>query len=222
MRFALQLVVAVACAAAVGAQEVILRPNNGPTTLPLGTTAGVRGNRVVIRGATVLSGRGAPGSNRAMPPEGPVDIIIENGVITDIVLMDAVNSAGYGRNFQRPTGDRVIDATGMFVTPGLVEMHAHLPSPNGEFGSRALDYVYRLYLGHGITTIRDAGTGTGLKIMTEQRAQSAANALIAPRLVLCQRWPLPLRRWDVGNTPDKARVLVRQMKEQGGGLREGE
>ncbi len=211
----LQIALALACSTPLLAQEVVLRPNNGPTTLALGTTQGVRGNRVVIRGATVLSGRAAPGSNRAMPPEGPVDIIIENGVITDIVLMDAVNSAGYGRNFQRPTGDRVIDATGMFVTPGLVEMHAHLPSPNGEFGTRALDYVYRLYLGHGITTVRDAGTGSGLKIMTEQRAQSAANTLIAPRLVLCQRWPLPLRRWDVGNTPDKARVLVRQMKEQG-------
>ena len=130
---------ALACSTPLLAQEVVLRPNNGPTPLALGTTQGVRGNRVVIRGATVLSGRGAPGSNRAMPPEGPVDIIIENGVITDIVLMDAVNSAGYGRNFQRPTGDRVIDATGMFVTPGLVEMHAHLPSPNGEFGTRALD-----------------------------------------------------------------------------------
>ncbi len=197
------------------AQEVVLRPNNGPTPLALGTTQGVRANRLVIRGATILSGRGAPGSNRAMPPEGPVDIIIENGVITDIVLMDAVNAAGYGRDFKRPTGDRVVDASGMYVTPGLVEMHAHLPSPNGEYGARALDYVYRLYLGHGITTVRDAGTGTGLKTMTEQRAQSAANSLIAPRLVLCQRWPLPLRRWDVGNTPDKARALVRQMKEQG-------
>ncbi|MEW5918505.1 MAG: amidohydrolase family protein [Gemmatimonadota bacterium] len=199
----------------LGAQENVLRPNNGPTPIALGTTQGVRANRLVIRNATILSGRGAPGSNRTMPPEGPVDIIIENGVITDIVLMDAVNAAGYGRNFQRATGDRVIDATGMFVTPGLVEMHAHLPSPNGDHGTRALDYAYRLYLGHGVTTVRDAGTGAGLKLLTEHRAQSAANNLVAPRLVLCQRWPLPLRRWDVGNTPDKARAMVRQFKELG-------
>jgi amidohydrolase family protein len=210
-----QIALAFTCAVTLQAQEAILRANNGPTTLPLGTTQGVRANRLVIRGATILSGRGAPGSNRAMPPEGPVDIIIENGVITDIVLMDAVNAAGYGKDFKRPTGDRVIDASGMYVTPGLVEMHAHLPSPNGEYGARALDYAYRLYLGHGITTIRDAGTGAGIKLMTDQRAQSASNSLIAPRLVLCQRWPLPLRRWDIGNTPDKARVMVRQFKELG-------
>ena len=116
-------------ASTAGAQvrEVIATPNNGPTSLPLGTTRGERVNRLIIRGAIVLSGRGTPGTNRAMPPEGPVDIVIENGVITDMVLMDAVNAAGYGRNFQRATGDKIIDATGKYVMPGLVEMHAHLP-----------------------------------------------------------------------------------------------
>ena len=38
--------------------------NNGPTPLPLGTTKGERYRRLVIRGATVLSGRGTPGTNR--------------------------------------------------------------------------------------------------------------------------------------------------------------
>ena len=74
----LQIALALAVSAPLPAQEVVLRANNGPTPLALGTTQGISGNRVVIRGATVLSGRSAPGSNRAMPPEGPVDIIIEN------------------------------------------------------------------------------------------------------------------------------------------------
>jgi imidazolonepropionase-like amidohydrolase len=197
------------------AAESFATVNNGPTPLPMGTVKGERNNRLVIRGATIISGRGTPGSNRGMPPEGPVDIVIENGRIVDIVLMDAVNSAGYGRNFQRPTGDKVIDATGKFVIPGLVEMHAHLPSPSSDLGARGLDFAYRLYLGHGITTVRDAGTGAGLELMTKQRSQSASNALVAPRLMLCQRWPLPLRRWNIGDTPDKARAMVRQFKELG-------
>jgi hypothetical protein len=50
-------------------REVIATPNNGPTTLPLGTTRGERVNRLIIRGATVLSGRGTPGE-QGMPPEG--------------------------------------------------------------------------------------------------------------------------------------------------------
>jgi imidazolonepropionase-like amidohydrolase len=205
---------AVAPALAQG-RENILVPNNGPGTLPLGTTRGVRGNRVVIRNATIVSGRGSPGTNRGMPPEGPVDIIIENGIITDVVLQDAVNAAGYGPNYQRPTGDVVIDAKGKYVIPGLVEMHAHLPPLRSDLGPQGLAYAYRLYLGHGITTVRDAGTGGGLKLMADHRARSAAHAMVAPRLVLCQRWPLPLRRWDIGNTPDKARAMVREFKALG-------
>ena len=200
-------------APAQGPPEPIAVANAGPTPLPLGTTRGERVNRLVIRGATVLSGRGTPGTNRAMPPEGPVDIVIENGVIVDMVPMDPVNAAGYGPGFRRPTGDRIVDARGMYVMPGLVEMHAHLPG-NG-LGPRGLDYAYRLYLGHGVTTVRDAGSGAGIQRLAEQRRLAEANGIVAPRLVLCQRWPLPLRRWDEGNTPEKARAMVREFKALG-------
>jgi hypothetical protein len=197
------------------APESIAVPNNGPLPLPLGTVRGEQYRRLVIRNATYISGRGTPGSNRTMPPEGPVDIVIEGNTIVDVVLMDPVNAAGHGPDFKRPTGDKIIDATGKYVIPGLVEMHAHLPSPRSEFGARGLDYAYRLYLGHGVTTVRDAGSGAGLALLARQRTQAEANQLVAPRLVLCQRWPLPLRRWDVGNTPDKARAMVREFKTLG-------
>lgn len=195
--------------------ESFFTPNNGPGVLPMGTIKGEQVKRLVIRNATIISGRGALGSPRAMPPEGPVDIVIENGVIVDVVLMDAVNVAGHGPNFRRPTGDRIIDAKGQYVIPGLVEMHAHLPPVGNDLGPRGLDFSYRLYLGHGITTVRDAGSGASLRVLTEQRRQSAANTLVAPRLVLCQRWPLPLRRWDEGNTAEKARIMVREFKALG-------
>ena len=201
---------------AVGqAAESFAVPNNGPGPLPLGTIPGESYRRLVIRNATFISGRGTPGSNRAMPPEGPVDIVIEGNTIVDVVLMDPVNAAGYGPNFRRPTGDKIIDAAGKYVIPGLVEMHAHLPPARSDFGPRGLDLAYRLYLGHGVTTVRDAGSGAGLALLTDQRRRAEANQLVAPRLVLCQRWPLPLRRWDVGNTPDKARAMVREFKALG-------
>ena len=201
---------------AVGqAAESFAVPNNGPGPLPLGTIAGESYRRLIIRNATFISGRGTPGSNRAMPPEGPVDIVIEGNTIVDVVLMDPVNAAGYGPNFRRPTGDKIIDAAGKYVIPGLVEMHAHLPPPRSDFGPRGLDLAYRLYLGHGVTTVRDAGSGAGLAVLTDHRRRAEANLLVAPRLVLCQRWPLPLRRWDVGNTPDKARAMVREFKALG-------
>ena len=61
-----------------------------PEPIPLGTTQGQRANRLLIRNATIVSGRGSPRSNRAMPPEGPIDILIENGRIIDMVLRDPV------------------------------------------------------------------------------------------------------------------------------------
>lgn len=200
---------------AAQAAERFLTPAPGQEPLALGTTRGERFGRLVIRNATIISGRGSPSSNRAMPPEGPVDIVIEGNTIVDMIPVDPVNSAGYGRNFRRATGDRVIDATGMYVTPGLVEMHAHLPRDGGDLGARGSDYAYRLYLGHGVTVVRDAGNGAGIQQLGAQRRLGDANQIVAPRLILCQRWPLPLRRWDEGNTPDKARAMVRQMKELG-------
>ena len=183
--------------------------------IPMGTTKGEKYGRLVLRNATVISGRGTPGTNRAMPPEGPLDIVIEGNRIVDIVLADPVNAAGArGADF-RPKGDKIIDVKGMYVLPGLVEMHAHLPGNRGELGPRGFEYAFRLYLGHGITTVRDAGTGAGMSFMGEQRRLSALNQIVAPRLVLCQRWPLPLRSWNNGNTPDKARAMARQFKEIG-------
>ena len=195
--------------------ERFLRPfvDDGP--IPLGNTRGERYGRLVIRNATILSGRGTPGTNRAMPPEGPVDIVIEGNTIVNMIPVDPVNAAGYGRSFQRATGDAVIDATGLYVMPGLVEMHAHLPTDGGAFGARGSDYAYRLYLGHGVTVVRDAGNGAGMKQLGDQRRGGDSNRIVAPRLVLCQRWPIPLRRWDEGNTPEKARAQVRQMKALG-------
>jgi hypothetical protein len=177
----------------------------------LGTVKGERYNRLVIRGATVISGRGTPGSNRAMPPEGPVDVVIEGNVIVDLVPADPVNLAS--RRGTRPTGDRLLDATGMYLIPGLVEMHAHLPRNGGNLGPQALEYTYRIYLGHGVTTVRDAGTGAGIKEMVEQRRLSDANQIVAPRMVLCQRWPLPLGRWNEGHTPETARAVTLPWRE---------
>jgi imidazolonepropionase-like amidohydrolase len=214
LAFVRRSAVAALAAAFGGALFAQAPPRTAGGPIPMGTTKGERFARLVIQNATIISGRGEPGTNRAMPPEGPVDIVIEDGLITNIVPNDPVNVRNRGAR-PRPTGDRVIDATGMYVIPGLVEMHAHLPAPGRTPADRDLEYAYRLYLGHGVTTVRDAGTGGGIKAMAEQRRLSELNQIVAPRLVLCQRWPLPLGSWNEGNTPEKARPMVRQFKELG-------
>src|SRR5690554_3801680 len=69
--------------------------------------------RLIIRGATIIDGTGAP-------PQGPVDIVIEGDRIT------SVRSVGYPgvpiNPARRPDGATFeIDASGMYVLPGFVD-----------------------------------------------------------------------------------------------------
>jgi len=49
-------------------------------------------------------------------------------------------------------GDKEIDLSGHYVLPGFVDMHAHI---GGHDQGTPAEYVYKLWMGHGITTIRD-------------------------------------------------------------------
>src|SRR5215831_17709846 len=73
--------------------------------------------RLVIRGVTVIDGTGAQ-------PRGPIDIVVERNRIVQVANVGvphvAVNPAG------RPaTGTREIDATGMYLMPGFIDLHTH-------------------------------------------------------------------------------------------------
>jgi dihydroorotase len=66
---------------------------------------------VLITGGTVVD---ATGSRRA-------DVLIERGVITQVA-----------EQVDAPKGTTVLDASGCWVTPGLVDLHTHLREPGGE------------------------------------------------------------------------------------------
>ena len=102
-------------------------------------------SQLIIRGATLINGNGAP-------PLGPVDITVENNKIT------AINVVGYpGVSIQenkRPKlkkGGKEINANGMFVLPGFIDMHGHI---GGVSQGADWDYVFKLWLAHGVTTVR--------------------------------------------------------------------
>lgn len=171
--------------------------------------AGQQYSRLVIRNAMMISGRGTPA-------EGPVDIVIEKDTIADIIPTDAVSMKSYGPAWKRPEGDRVIDATGMYIMPGLVDMHTHIPGDGGRGGAGGTDYSYKLWLGHGVTTLRDAGADSaGIETLVEHRRLGEANQMIVPRLVVMKRWPNVSRQRERGHTPEEARALVRKYKEMG-------
>ena len=164
--------------------------------------------RLVVRNAMVINGRGTP-------TEGPLDLVIEGGKIVDMIPVDGVSLAHYGANWQRPTGQRVLDATGMYVIPGLVDMHAHIPGDGGRAGEHGYAYGYNLWLGHGVTTLRDPGDDSGIEHLREHRKLAEETTSAIPRLVLYQRWPNVSRQNDKGHNPEEARELVSKYKEMG-------
>jgi hypothetical protein len=77
------------------------------------------------------------------------------------------------------TDDRELDVEGMYALPGFVDMHAHI---GGVDQGTPAEYVFKLWLGHGITTIRDPAAGNGLEWVLEHKRRSAANEITAPRI----------------------------------------
>jgi dihydroorotase len=87
-----------------------------------------------------------------------------NGVddVMDLLLSDGkVAAAGKGLSSPCPAETKVIDAEGLLVTPGLVDIHAHLFATGGNPESWAGEYsVYpdNFSFRSGVTTLVDAGS----------------------------------------------------------------
>ena len=155
-------------------------------------------DKLLIRGATVIEGTGAP-------PAGPIDILVEGNRIT------ALYPGGAPKDEAR-TVQRVIDAKGMYVLPGFVDTHGH----NGDPAKAPQpSYGYKLWLAHGVTTVRGVSFyfGPGKPDLSDAR-RSAANTIVAPRLI---PYAVFGDKWSGGNpdTPAKAREWVRWAKAQG-------
>ena len=72
-------------------------------------------NRLVIRNVMVVPGHGGP-------PAGPYDILIEGNVIRELRSVAPASAAAGASPW---TGDRVIDGTGLYVMPGMIDLHHH-------------------------------------------------------------------------------------------------
>jgi imidazolonepropionase-like amidohydrolase len=158
--------------------------------------------RLVIMNANVIDGTGAP-------MQGPMDIIVEGNRISQI---RSAGTPGQARQRPAPTdADHVIDAAGMYVLPGFVDLHGH--TGGGQQGTPA-EYVYKLWLAHGVTTVRDPGSGNGVDWTLRARERSARNEITAPRTFVYVR---PGSGWTGGSvdSPEKAREYVRWAKQKG-------
>lgn len=169
-------------------------------------------NKLVIRGATMIDGTGAPA-------EGPVDITIEGEEITAVQLVGTPGDPIEDEEILKGA-DRVIDARGKYVTPGFINMHTH---PGNIDDPNDFDYRNKLNLAHGVTTIRYLiFDGESMDKLIEQRELGDDHKIIAPRIRVCASVGAGMSDQSQGrpinsgiNTPDEAREWVRFAKKKG-------
>jgi len=130
--------------------------------------------RLILRGVILIDGTGAP-------PIGPVDIVVEKNRISQIQVVGYPGlPISENRRPKAGENDKVYDLEGHYLMPGFVDSHAHI---GGRGQGTPAEYVFKLWLAHGVTTIRDPSTGNGLEWVLDQKEKSAANEITAPRIL---------------------------------------
>ena len=130
--------------------------------------------RLVIDNVMLVDGLGSP-------PRGPVSIVVTNDTISSI-----------RSSAPKPeVGEHRVDGKGMTALPGFIDAHTHIGNPyEGVVGPiTPPEYVFKLWLAHGITTVREAGSVMGLGWTVEHAKRSEDNRVAAPSIVPYAMFP---------------------------------
>ena len=148
-----------------GIQIPAQAPNRGRGTGPFET--------LIIKDVMLISGEGAP-------PRGPVSIVIKNDLIESIV-----------RSAPSIANAEVIDASSMYALPGFIDSHVHIGNTDQGLTGPITppEYVFKLWLAHGITTVREVGSIMGLDWTVEHARRSDVGEITAPRIVAYAMFP---------------------------------
>jgi imidazolonepropionase-like amidohydrolase len=98
--------------------------------------------------------------------------------MTVLVADERIAAIGPSKSLFVPRGTKTLDATGKFLMPGLVDMHAHLTGASEPTGSR--EFILPLLLANGITTVRDMGGDLDALLMLRHEIESGK--LQAPQI----------------------------------------
>jgi imidazolonepropionase-like amidohydrolase len=158
-----------------------------------------------------------PGGDPAAPAQAREIAFVDVDVIpmdrerilegqTVIVRDGRIARMGPSASVRAPAGALVVDGRGKYLMPGLSEMHAHIPSPQG--GEAAIDRTLFLYLAGGVTTIRGM---LGHPRHLELRTQAERGEILSPRIVTSG----PSLNGTSAPTAEAARRMVEEQKAAG-------
>ncbi len=159
--------------------------------------------QLIIRGVTLINGNGAP-------PQGPIDIVVENNKITKIQVVGYPGVAiDASKRPKLKPGGKELNCEGMYLLPGFIDMHGHI---GGIAQGADYDYVFKLWMAHGITTVREP-SGRGIDWTLDLKEKSAKNQITAPRLLAYTGFGQGSK--ETISTPEMAREWVRANAKKG-------
>jgi imidazolonepropionase-like amidohydrolase len=145
----------------------------------------------VLTRATVIDGTGAA-------PQNDVSVVMENGVIRDM---------GPSSRITAPAGSTIIDLTGKFIVPGIINAHGHVDANR--------DPQLRQYALYGITTTTNMGFDPD-DIAAFKAEQKHGNLRGARILTVKYRFMSePFKPGSEYKTPDEARAKVDEIVAKG-------
>jgi len=152
-------------------------------------------------------------SNRIVFTNVNVIPMDDNGIMnnhTVVIKNDKITNIFPAEDFSPGESDRVIEANGKFLMPGLAEMHGHVPPPtqSSDFPESYLEDVLFLYVSGGITTVRGMLGHPG---QLELKEKVKNGDLIGPNLYLAG----PSFNGNSIHSPDQAEKMVRQQEKEG-------
>jgi len=159
-------------------------------------------NRLVIRNVNIIDGTGAP-------MQGPYDVVIERDRIAEIRSIGSPGAIIPER--RAAVGDHEIDASGFTMMPGFIDSHVHLHTL-ADAHQVPSDYILKLWMAHGITTVREVGNVRPIEWLVDVKQRSEHNEILAPRIDIYARFNAI--RPNI-NDPETARVAVREGKKRG-------
>lgn len=166
--------------------------------------------QLIIRGVMLINGTGAP-------PQGPIDIVVENNIIKTIQVVGYPGVAiDESKRPQLKPGGKELDCAGMYLLPGFIDMHGHI---GGIDQGAEPDYVFKLWMAHGITTVREP-SGRGIDFAMDLKQKSKKNEIIAPRIFAYTAFGQTSEHFNPLNdipitTPQQAREWVRANAKKG-------
>ena len=108
----------------------------------------------------------------------------------------------------RGSADTLIDATGKYVMPGIVNAHMHWHEERQAGMAQPIQYERNLYLAAGVTTAREVGGD--FERSKRWQAESNAHRIVSPRILV-----YPFVSKGRTGSPAELRAWIRDVKQRG-------